>query len=188
MPGGQEQEDDVTGDFGGRSNGSVPRVRLRTFNGNPEEYKEWRREVQASTLLYNVAPKQMAGLVYLALAPGAGKPRDLLSHMDIQSIMEEDGLNTVLKILDKEYVRESYVKADEAQARYERCRRTPGQTMEDYLREARVAKRLLEREDPGTTISDVSFARKLLRRSGLTALEQRGVLAAVGASWETPRR
>ena len=74
MPGGQEQEDDVIGDFGGRSNGSVPRVRLRTFNGNPEEYKEWRREVQASTLLYNVAPKQMAGLVYLALAKGLAQP------------------------------------------------------------------------------------------------------------------
>ncbi len=53
--------------------------------------------------------------------------------------------------------------------------------MEDYLREARIAKLLLEREDPG--ISAVSFARKLLRRSGLVALEQRGALAEGGASW-----
>ncbi len=90
----------------------------------------------------------------------------------------------MLKILDKECVRESYVKADETQARYERCRRVPGQRTEEYLREVRIAKRLVEREDPGTTISGMLFARKLLRRSGLTALEQRGVLAAAGATWD----
>ncbi len=60
----------------------------------------------------------------------------------------------------------------------------PGQTMEEYLREAHIAKRLLEREDPGTTISGVSFAGNVLRRSGLMALEQRGVLAAVGMTWD----
>ena len=72
----------------------------------------------------------------MALAPGPSKPRDLVRHIDVKDICTEDGLNAISKILDKEYVRESYVKADEAQARYERCRRMLGQTMEEYLREA----------------------------------------------------
>ncbi len=93
-------------------------------------------------------------------------------------------MDIVLKILDKEYVRDSYVKTDVAQARYEWCRRMPGQTMEEYFRKTRVAKSLLERADPGTTISGVSVARKLLRRSGRTVFEQRGVLAAAGATWD----
>ncbi len=59
----------------------------------------------------------------------------------------------------------------------------PGQTVEDYLREARIAKRLSEREELGTTISEVSFARKLFRRSGFAVLEQRGAIAAAGVSW-----
>ena len=43
--------------------------------------------------------------------------------------------------------------------------------MMEYLRELRMAKRLLEKEDPGMTISDVSYARKMLRKSGLNKLE-----------------
>ncbi len=85
---------------------TAPRIRLRSFAGNAADYKEG--------LLYNVPMKQLAGLLYLAVAPWPGQPRYLVSHMDIQDICTEDGLNTILKILDKEYVRESCVKADEA--------------------------------------------------------------------------
>jgi len=168
--------------------GQGPRVKLRTFDGDVDGYKEWRREVEATALLYGIADKQLAGLVYLSLAPGASKPRDLISHLDVRSeVCTDAGMKRVWAILDREYVRESYVKADEAQARYDKCRRGPGQPMEEFIREARLTKRLLEREDPGTTISDVSFARRLLRRSGLTRLEQRGVLAAAGASWDATK-
>ncbi len=81
----------------------------------------------------------------MALAPGQGKPRDLVSHTDIKDICTDDGLDTMLNILDKEYVRESYVEADEARARYEKCRRMPGQTMEDYFREAGIARNARKR-------------------------------------------
>ena len=120
-----------------------PKVQIRTFEGDPAQYKEWRREVEASAFLYSVPEEQLAGLVYLALAPGEGKPRDLFSHLDVRTdICVPDGLDRIWKILDQEFAREAYVKADEAQTRYDRCRRSHGQTMEEYLRESRLSKRI----------------------------------------------
>ena len=136
--------------------------------------------------MFDVPDKKLAGLVYLSLGHGAGGPRDLLSHLSVQEdICVDGGLDTIMKILNQEYVKEDYVKADDAQARYERCRRQPHQRMEEYLRELRTAKRKLELEDRGSKISDVSYARKLLRKSGLTKLEQRQVLASAGAVWDS---
>ena len=143
----------------------APRLQIRTFEGDPAQYKEWRREVQIGAFTHSVKDAQLAGLVYLALAPGVGKPRDLFSHYDvINELCTDDGLQTIWKTLDSEYVREYYVKTDEAQARYDRCRRTPGMSMDDFMREAKLSKQILEKEDPGTTISDVAFARRLLRK------------------------
>ena len=79
------------------------------------------------------------------------------------------------------------MKADDAQAKYEKCARRPFMTMADYMGELKRAHRTFVKEDPGTTISDVSFARCLLRRSGLTRMEQRQVLSLCGAAWDTQR-
>ena len=65
--------------------GRGPMIQIRTFDGDATQYKEWRREVEASAFLYSVPERQLAGLVYLALAPGDGKPRDLFSHLDIRT-------------------------------------------------------------------------------------------------------
>jgi hypothetical protein len=162
-------------------------VRIKTFHGDPRRYTEWKREVAATQTLYQIKDEQLAGLVYLALAPGEGKPRDLMAHIEVADLCTTQGLKGMLQILDREYKRDPHVQADDAQARYERCRRAPNQTMVEYLRELRLAKRLLEREDPGTTISDVSFARKMLTKSGLTPVERRGVLASAGAVWDVVR-
>ena len=62
----------------------MPNVKIRNFDGNPKKYTEWKREVEAAEMLYKVPKEQLAGLVYLALLPGPGRPRDLLSHMDIR--------------------------------------------------------------------------------------------------------
>jgi hypothetical protein len=143
-------------------------VKIKTSHGDSINYTEWKREVAATQTLYQIRDEQLVGLVYLALAPGEGKPRDLMAHIEVADLCTTQGLKGMLQILDREYKRDPHVQADDAQARYERCRRAPNQTMVEYLRELRLAKRLLEREDPGTTISDVSFARKMLTKSGLT--------------------
>ena len=139
----------------GRDGGSVtdnvrmPKIKLTTFKGDVNMYKEWKREVMATAALYNVGDAQLSGLIYLALESGPGKPRDLLSHLEVPGdICSTEGLKTIWKILDDEYVREAYVRSDEAQGRYERTRRLPGQKMDAYIRELKPSKRLLEKEAP----------------------------------------
>ena len=172
-----------TDDRGGA--GRTPNIKLTRFYGEPSKYQEWKREIEATRAIYKVTKAQLAGLVYLALAPGETKPRDLLSHIDISTICSDDGYDDIFKILDTEFERKDYIKSDEAQARYEKCYRAPRCSMEQYIRDLKLSKRILEKEDHGSTISDVSFARRLLRKSGLTRIEQRGVLAAAGAKWES---
>jgi len=55
----------------------APRLQIRTFDGDATQYKEWHREVQTGAYIHDVSEAQLAGLVYLALTPGVGKPRDL---------------------------------------------------------------------------------------------------------------
>eukprot|EP00971_Amphidinium_carterae_P340188 6478394-Amphidinium_carterae.2 len=164
----------------------LPSLKLRTFGGQRKEYREWKRETQALQLLYQVPAARMATLVYLALEPGPGSPRDLLTHLDVTSeIFCDTGLDKVWTILDEEYVLPDYRRSDEAQSQYDKCHRGFQQTMSDYLQQLRVSKRRLETEDKGTTLSDVAYARNMLRRAGLTREEQRQVLAACGAVWSS---
>ena len=121
-------------------------VRVRTFYGDTGRCQEWRREVDTMKLLYKISDEQMAGLVCLALDPGEGKPRDLLSHLEVNEICTSEGYREIFKVLDREYQKEAYVKADDAQAKYERCARRPNQKMEEYIRELKTAKRLLRRK------------------------------------------
>ena len=111
----------TTGSHGAR----LPSLRLRCFEGERGDYEEWKREVSATHKLYDVGKFQMATLIYLSLASGVGKPRDLLSHMTIEEIMTEEGLVAIWECLDLEYEKESYVKADDALAAFEKVRRQP---------------------------------------------------------------
>ena len=88
------------------------------------------------------------------------------------------------KTLNREYLEEKYVEADEALADYEKCRRIPMQSMRDYLMALRASRVRMEKEDPGSRVSDLSYARRMLRRSGLTRMEQRQVLGTAGAAWD----
>ena len=98
-------------------------------------------------------------------------------------MVSEAGYDYMWKMLDQEFIKEAYLKADDAQAKYDKQRRAPYKEMDQYIRDLKQAKRGLEKEDPGTKISEISFARKLLRKAGLTKQEQRQVLAAAGAQW-----
>eukprot|EP00971_Amphidinium_carterae_P133818 2650902-Amphidinium_carterae.1 len=165
---------------------SLPSVKLRTFGGDHAAYREWRREAEAAQLLYQIPDERMSTLIFLSLEPGAGKPRDLLAHFELKHIASAKGLADIWDVLDQEYDLPSYRKADRAASRYEYCRRQTSQPMGEYVMMLKTARREMEREDPGTVLSDVSFARHMLRRSGLSAQDQRSVLAACGAKWSGP--
>ena len=62
---------------GGATNDRVPNLKLKKFGGDERKYKEWRNEMMANKRIYKVSDSVMAGLVYLALESGEGKPRDL---------------------------------------------------------------------------------------------------------------
>ena len=64
-------------------------------------------------------------------------------------------------------------------------RRTYGMDMESYITGLRTAKRRMEKEDPGSKLSDKAYAVRLLKRSGLSIEEKRQVLAATNAVYET---
>eukprot|EP00971_Amphidinium_carterae_P134530 2666108-Amphidinium_carterae.1 len=106
--------------------------------------------------------------------------------MDVTSeIFCDTGLAKIWNILDEEYVLPDYRRSDEAQAQYDKCHRAFQQPVSDYLQQLRVCKRRLETEDEGTALSDVSYARHILRKAGLTREEQRQVRAACGAVWSS---
>ena len=160
-----------------------PQVKLNKFGGSRPEYRGWRDEVQALLLLHAVPSDKQVLLLYLALEAGRGKPRDLFASSTVDEISllpPED----MWKTLNREYLEEKYVEADEALADYEKCRRVPMQSMRDYLMSLRASRVRMEKEDPGSTVSDLSYARRMLRRSGLTRIEQRQVLGTAGAAWD----
>ena len=129
--GGTVRTEELRGSRDSSSRARMPKVRLRVFHGEAHEYLEWKREVLATKTLYNVGDDQLGGLVYLACEAGPGKPRDILRHLEIVDVCSADGLKQIWSFLDEEYVREPYLRSDEAQTRYERCHRTSGQTMEE---------------------------------------------------------
>ena len=55
--------------------------------------------------------------------------------------------------------------------------------MKDYLMSSSLCQVRMEKEDPGSSVSNLSYARKMLRRGGFTRVEQRQVLGAAGAAW-----
>ena len=160
-----------------------PQIKLNKFSGSRQEYRAWRDEVQVVLKLHSVPADKQVLLLYLALEEGKGRPRDLFSNLSVDEVSELEP-EDVWKRLNKEYLEEKYIEADEALADYDRCRRVPGQSMRDYLMHLRLTRVRMEKEDPGSRVSDLSFARRMLRRAGLTKIEQRQVLGTAGAAWD----
>ena len=75
-------------------------------------------------------------------------------------VLTADGLKQIWQLLDEEYIREPHVRSDEALTRYNRCRKKPGQAMGEFLRELKLARRMLEKEDPAMRISETSYAHR----------------------------
>ena len=167
----------------------MPSLKLRTFDGsrNPGVYRDWKRESMTTQMNYDLMNEQLAPLVYLALESGEGKPRELLDDIDVADLKSDITLKKIWQRLDAEFEPPLYEQSDEVLKRFERTRRAYGQSMADYLSTLRNNKRAVERLDPGTQYSDVSFAHKILRGAGLRREEQRQVLAACGAQWDAER-
>ena len=104
-------------------------IRIRTFGGDraPGIYEAWKDEVRTLMLIYGLEQKVMAPLLYLALEPGVGKPRDLLRHLDVATgLCSDKGVDALFTLLDDEYLGKAYRRAEEASAHYHRTHRDSG--------------------------------------------------------------
>ena len=139
--------------------GRMPSIRLRNFDGSRAvgAYAEWKKEVLVVQKVYNVAQKDLAPLVYLALETGEGKPRELVEMFDLETeICVDDGVDRLFKILDKEFIRPHFERSEEAQKKFDRCRRNANEPIDEYLMRLRTCRRNLQVQDPGTTLSDTA--------------------------------
>ena len=160
----------------------IPNVKIPFCKGganlDPGEYREWRREIAAIKHSYKIEDKDFAGLVFLATE---GDARDVLWNIDPSDFTDNANcLNDMMDMPNKESDRPEWEKADHAAEQFEKCRRAPGEKMIAYLRSMHRTYTEMLKEDVGTMISDSSMARRILRRSGLSADEQRQVLSSRG--------
>ena len=75
--------EDEAASSSGRS--KLHNIKLRVFSGERKEYEDIKREWQAVQVLHGVDDEKFAPLVYLALAPGPDKPRELVAHLDLNT-------------------------------------------------------------------------------------------------------
>ena len=161
---------------------SVPNVRLPIWDGKkrhePGAWKEWKREIKAIQIAYDILDTKYAPLVFLATKDDA---RDVLWDLDEENL---DSMTFIMNRLENEFDKMDYEKSDIAYQDFEKCRRSPNQSMMSYLREMDRTYTKMIKEDQGTRLSDVTLARRLLRRSGLNADEQRHVLASCNHEYD----
>merc|ERR1712194_339949 len=104
-------------------------IRVKPFKGsrNPDDYKEWRREVVAIELASKLDKKDLAVYAWMALE---GEPKILTKHLSVrEDLYDEKGLERIFEILDARYLRLPHKRADFACKLFERTRRSFGETM-----------------------------------------------------------
>ena len=145
---------------------------LNLYNGSRRRgaYREWRKEVTAFMMAFQVPKEQQAPRVWLRLA---GEAKDAVEHLDMEGdLATEKGLDVLLAVLDTEFVEEECDRVDEAVSYFWNLRREYGQSMETYLSNMHQAKMRMKKEDPTTTIGDKAYAVRLLKKAGLNRDEQ----------------
>jgi len=131
---------------------------------------------------YDVPQKQLAPRIWLRLT---GEAKQCVESMDVKELATEDGVDKLMRLLDKQFLKEEHDEIDKAVSVFWGCRRATGQSMESYLMTMKLAKKQMEREDPDTTIGDQAYAVRLLKRAGLSAQDKQAVLSATGARYDT---
>ena len=145
-------------------------------------YKEWKRTVEAYRYAFDVPAKNLAPRVWLKLR---GEAKEAVEHLEISELNTDDGMDVLWDILDKAFGQIEVEKLEECMDGFWSFRRTYGMDMESYITGLRTAKRRMEKEDPGSKLSDKAYSVRLLKRSGLSIEEKRQVLAATNAVYET---
>ena len=138
--------------FGGGGGGQLSMLNMYNGSRRRGAYRDWRREVTAFMMAFQVPKEQQAPRVWLRLA---GEAKDAVEHLDMETeLATEKGLDLLLGVLDQGFVEEECDRVDEAVTYFWNLRREYGQSMETYIANMHQAKQRMKKEDPTTTIGD----------------------------------
>ncbi len=173
----QEQAKKQQGD---RLKPSLSQVRIETFKGSRSHYRDWKRTLEAQRALFRLEDHELALLIYLSCE---GEPRQILNQLEMDEIQEPGGLGRVLKLLEDSYGSRSDERFEEKQEAYLSYRRTPGTSVAAYIATLKRLRQEYLKEDEGTTISDRSFAQRLLSRASLHRRERMDIFFSAGGKY-----
>ena len=155
------------------------KLELYSVSRDPQVYRGWRRSLEDTRILTGLAPARLAVLAWMSLR---GEAKNPTRQLDIGTLSQDDGtgLEKLLTVMDRRYLRQAHEQYDHCQREYERFRRHRGMTMNEYLTGLYAVKGELIAADAGTPISEMAYARKVLRSAGLTRQEGRAFLGQAG--------
>ena len=121
-------------------------------------------------------------LIYLSCQDEA---REILNQLEVREMQEPGRLNRVLRLLEESYGSRAEERFEEKQEAYLAYRRAPGQSVAAYVSNLKRLRSEYLKEDEGTTISDRSFAQRLLTRAGLTRRERLDIFYSAGGKYDS---
>ena len=121
-------------------------------------------------------------LIYLSCE---GEPRQILNQLEVSEMQEPGGLGRVMRLLEDSYGARADERFEEKQEAYLSYRRTPGQSIAAYVSTLARLRTEYLKEDPDTTISDKSYAQRMLSRAALTRKERMDIFFAAGGRYDS---
>lgn len=167
-----------------RNKPALAQVRIETFKGSRSGYQDWRKTLEAQRALYRLGDEELAVLVYLSTS---GEAREVVNQLEIRELQEPGGLGRVLKLLDDAYGSRSDERFEERQQAFVTYRRNPGVSIAAYLANLKRLRSEYLKEDPGTTLSDKSYAQRMLSRAGLSKKERMDIFFSAGGAYNFQR-
>lgn len=153
---------------------SGDRSRVPTFGGD-KSYDQWKQELKAWQFVTNVGKKKQAVAVALSFPEGSE-----VRNKIFEELTNDDGMNVLLRHLDKWYKKDEMSAAYEAWTRFDNYTKGKEDAMEKYILE--FVKRNAVLEKYKVSISKCILALKLLDNAGLEIKDKQIVLTAVSFS------
>ena len=165
-----------------RSKPALSQIRIEPFRGNRQHYKDWRKILDAQRALYRLDDSELALLIYLSCE---GEARQVLNQLAVGEIQEAGGLNRVLKLLEDSYGSRADERFEERQEAFLSYRRSPGTSIAACIANLKRLRQEYLTEDQGTTLSDKSFAQRMLSRAALTRRERMDMFFSAGGRYRS---
>ena len=143
-------------------------------------YDRYKIEIKAWSKTTTVEKKKQGLAVALSLPEDdISNIRDkVFNEVSLESLEVDDGVDVLLKYLDKQFARDDLTVIYEKYTEFDRCKRKSGQNINDFVLEFEQKYNACAKKS-STKISPVILAMKLIDRSSLTAMERKLVLSGI---------